>query len=269
MYIRVKNDTAGSLSQGKVVYASGPQNANVVDVGLARADSASTMPAMGVLYQTLAAGEEGIAVVFGKAHNIAADFTVGDVLYVSPTTAGEVTNVKPTATTSHLIQNVGILMAGHASNASVFITGVGRTNDVPNNIDITGTVTTDGDITSGANYVQSQNNATETRYLLRGTASPGSGTIDLDSWVITQTANVEYTITMERSTGDLETMKVLVHSSQVSGDAVNFSVFSRLGEDTGTISVNVSSDTATLRFTPTAYTGSYSWVGSAKRLNDY
>jgi len=89
------------------------------------------MPAIGIMYETLALDAEGLAVVFGKANGIAANYTEGETMYVSPTTAGAVTNTKPTSG-SHLIQNVGILMQAHASNAVVKVTGVGRSNDIPN-----------------------------------------------------------------------------------------------------------------------------------------
>lgn len=129
--IRVKAASGATISKGQALYISGTHNANVAEVDLAMADSSSTMPCIGVAYSDLASGEEGFAVVLGKANGIAANFTAGDILYVSPTVAGGLTNTKPTSA-SHLIQNVGILFQAHASNASVKITGVGRTNDIPN-----------------------------------------------------------------------------------------------------------------------------------------
>jgi len=137
--IRVKAATGVNISKGEALYISGTHNANVAEVDLAMADSSSTMPCIGVAYSDLASGEEGFAVVLGKANGIAADpssFNAGDTLYVSPTVAGALTNTKPTSA-SHLIQNVGILFNPHLTNASVKITGVGRTNDVPNRTFVT------------------------------------------------------------------------------------------------------------------------------------
>ena len=146
MFIRVYNNTGSKLNKGSVVYVSGAHNSNVVDVALARADSASTMPCIGFLYTDLNNGAEGLAVTFGKAQGIAANFTDGDTLYVSTTVAGGVTNVKPTGATE-LIQNVGILVQAHLSNAFIKVTGVGRANDTPNSISISGPITTTGAIT--------------------------------------------------------------------------------------------------------------------------
>ena len=151
VFIRVKNDTGVDFSKGDVVYVAGPHNSNVADVELARANAASTMPAVGILYADLAAGAEGLAVAYGKVSGVALDpltFSEGDTVYVSPTTAGLVTKTKPTGST-HLIQNVGIVMQTHATNGVLFVTGVGRVNDVPNTISILGGVTAGSFSTTG------------------------------------------------------------------------------------------------------------------------
>ena len=143
LFIRVKNDTASTLSKGKAVYITGYQNANTAKVELAQANSSSTMPAVGVMYADVAAGGEGYIVALGKANGVVANYTAGDTLYVSPSTAGELTNTRPTAA-SHLVQNVGILFKPDATNAVMKVTGVGRTNDVPNSFSIAGDITTTG-----------------------------------------------------------------------------------------------------------------------------
>lgn len=127
---RIKAATGVTISKGEAVYISGAHNANVAEVGLAKADSASTMPAIGIAAEDLNPGEEGVAVSFGRASGVAANYTAGDTLYVSAATAGAVTNVSPTG--ASLIQNVGVLFSAHATNASVAVTGVGRVNAVPN-----------------------------------------------------------------------------------------------------------------------------------------
>ena len=132
-YVRVYNNSGSAMSKGDVVYISGSQNANVAQVSLAQANASSAMPAIGVLYEDLANGAEGLAVVNGKASGMAlpsASFSEGDIVYVSDTTAGGVTNTKPTGTS--LIQNLGVVMQTHDTNGTIKVTGVGRTNDVPN-----------------------------------------------------------------------------------------------------------------------------------------
>jgi len=128
---RIKAATGVTIAKGEAVYISGAHNANVAEVGLAKADSASTMPCIGIAAENLNPGDEGVAISFGRATGVAADYTEGETLYVSAATAGAVTNVKPTGATN-LIQNVGVLFSAHATNASVAVTGVGRVNAVPN-----------------------------------------------------------------------------------------------------------------------------------------
>jgi len=143
-YFRVYNNTASQLDKGSVVFVSGSHNANVAEVGLAQADSADTMPAIGIIRENILAGTEGLAVTFGRASGLALPsptYTEGDTLYVSPTTPGEVTNQKPTDP-SHLIQNIGIVTQTHASNGVAKITGVGRSNDIPNTITLGATTIT-------------------------------------------------------------------------------------------------------------------------------
>ena len=167
LFIRVYNDTASTLSKGKVVYITGFQNANVAKVELAKADSSTTMPAIGIIWEDVSAGAEGYMVSFGKANGVAANFTAGDTLYVSPTTAGELTNTRPTST-SHLVQNVGILFKPDASNAVMKVTGVGRTNDIPNQFSVTGTITASSLITSGgtsSDFVKGDGSLDSSTYL--------------------------------------------------------------------------------------------------------
>jgi len=147
MFLRVKAREA--INKGEAIYIFDAHNSNVVGVKKAKADSSTTMPCIGVAYENLASGDEGLAVSFGKANGIAASgFTEGQTMYVSPTTAGALTNTKPTGNT-HLIQNVGILMKAHASNAVVKVTGIGRSNDVPNQFSVGGSITASSFVKSG------------------------------------------------------------------------------------------------------------------------
>jgi len=57
-------------------------------------------------------------------------FLPGETVYVSNTVPGGLSNVKPF--NNDLIQNVGVVTKIHASNGGVFVTGIGRANDIPN-----------------------------------------------------------------------------------------------------------------------------------------
>ena len=130
-YIRVKNVEGAPISAGQVVYAAGATGNETVNVGLADASDPAKMPAIGIALENLATNAEGLAVSFGLVNSLAADFNEGDTLYVSNATPGEVSNVQPHGLTD-LIQNIGVLVKGHASQGVAQVTGVGRANDIPN-----------------------------------------------------------------------------------------------------------------------------------------
>ena len=125
------------MSKGKLVYITGAQNENRAYVALAKADSSSTMPCIGILAQNLNINENGLAITYGKAKGLnTIGFTnEGDTVYVSPLIAGDIVGTKPINGT--LIQNIGIVMKKNASNGVIFITGIGRANDIPNSQTIT------------------------------------------------------------------------------------------------------------------------------------
>ena len=135
-FIKIKNDAGVTISRGDLVYVKGAQNQNVMNVGLARADDPATMPCIGVVYdETLTQGSEGVAVAYGRAQNVdTSGFLAGETVYVSNVTAGGLSNVKPFYTDSvpNLIQNIGVVAKIGETNGTVFVTGIGRANDVPN-----------------------------------------------------------------------------------------------------------------------------------------
>jgi len=131
-YIKIRNDLNGvNIEAGDAVYVKGTHNSNILNVGLAKSDDPSTMPCIGLSNQLLTPGQEGTAVAYGKALSVVTDtFLTGETIYVSNTVSGGLSNVKPY--NNDLIQNVGVVTKIHASNGDVFVTGIGRANDVPN-----------------------------------------------------------------------------------------------------------------------------------------
>ena len=190
-FIRIKNNTGATLTKGQVVHAYGFQGDQAL-VGLAKADSSTTMPSIGVVYADILDTESGLVVSFGTADidntlTIEGSPAPGDTLYVSPNASGDLTATKPTAT-SHLIQNVGILLKA-APGAKVKVTGVGRSNDIPNTIALgpagettitsatakfTGTTASQVVTTNASNQVSSQSIAT-----IVGDTSTGADLQDL------------------------------------------------------------------------------------------
>jgi len=131
IHIACKNTQGTSVSGGTPVYIKGNVGgSNKIEIGVASASVASSMPAVGILSEDLANNIEGYVDAFGIASKLnTSAFDFGDTLYVAP--SGGLTNVRPTAT-SDLVQNIGIVELSDPSNGKIIVLGPGRTNDVPN-----------------------------------------------------------------------------------------------------------------------------------------
>ncbi|CAY39660.1 hypothetical protein OTV1_072 [Ostreococcus tauri virus 1] len=136
-FLTIKNaEPTATLVSGNAVYISGYQNQNLARVKLARADSPLTMPAIGIVYgDDIPPDEEGLAAAYGKVNQMNTNgYQVGETLYVSNLYAGWISNLKPYYTdgTPNLIQNVGVVTRKDTNSGAMFVTGIGRANDIPN-----------------------------------------------------------------------------------------------------------------------------------------
>ena len=111
----IRNTSGGTLNRGDLVYITGYSiGPNEPTVDLARADSAATMPAVGIVTTTLNNNTSGYMQVVGRMDNIDTNsFTEGDVLYISTTTAGTFTNVKPDS--PNIAQRIGMVEKSSAT----------------------------------------------------------------------------------------------------------------------------------------------------------
>lgn len=127
----VKNTSGGSLAIGTPVYATGSVGASgATEVAAADASSSATMPAIGVLEQTLAHNGEGFAVPLGMVRGLnTSAYAMNGVVYVAA--GGGLTPTRPTSDTD-LVQNIGRVVRVHASTGELLVMGPGRSNDVQN-----------------------------------------------------------------------------------------------------------------------------------------
>lgn len=97
------NDNATTLNPGEVVYISGANGVNLlVKRAQANADATSART-IGVVAESIAVNAAGFICTFGAVKNINTNaFNDGDALFLSPTVAGGITNVKPSAP-NHLV----------------------------------------------------------------------------------------------------------------------------------------------------------------------
>ena len=135
-----KNTDSIALRKGDPVFIAGTVGATeVLRVELARSDTEAKMPAVGLLTQDLAVNATGHLTVLGTLPNVdTSAFTVGNSVFVAST--GWITNIRPTGA-SVLVQNIGRIGRVNSNNGQIIVLGPGRTNDVPNNILASGTLT--------------------------------------------------------------------------------------------------------------------------------
>ena len=125
----IKNNTAGTLFKGTPVHIEA-SSGSVALVIASSASVANTMPAHGVLNQTISASQEGEATIIGNINGVdTSAFSTGDIIYVGP--FGAYTNIKPTGS-DVLIQDLGVVKQVDPTNGDGEIFGTGRFANLPN-----------------------------------------------------------------------------------------------------------------------------------------
>lgn len=135
-----KNTDSIALRKGDPVFIAGVVGStDTIEVQLARSDTAGKMPAVGLSSQNLAVNATGYVTIVGVLDDVdTSAFSVGNGVFVNST--GWITSVRPTGA-SILVQNIGRVGRVNASNGQIIVLGPGRTNDVPNDILASGTLT--------------------------------------------------------------------------------------------------------------------------------
>lgn len=117
----VHNAEGAVITKGQVVYAY-QASGDKMSVKLARADSdATSAKTIGLVYDaSIGIGGEGYIIIQGVIEGIdTSAFSAGNTLYLSGSTYGGVTNVKPYAPT-HLVY-VGIVERANAGNGQIYV----------------------------------------------------------------------------------------------------------------------------------------------------
>ena len=127
MLARVVNKTGADLLEAnyQVVRISSAQGQRMA-VQLAQANNdANSTDTIGIVTETIQNNQEGFITIIGQVKEINTTGSLqgetwadGDVLYLSPTTAGIITNVKPTAP-QHLV-SVGYVEYAHSQHGKIF-----------------------------------------------------------------------------------------------------------------------------------------------------
>lgn len=149
--IAVNNQTASAIPAGTPVFVKAVGSGGRPNVEPADANDSSKMPSIGIVTNQIAAANTGYAATNGQINGLDGSSSgilvngsgsaytiqgtdIGKTLYVSPT-AGKLTTTKPTGF-SDLVQNVGKIVDINGSNFKLQVSNIGRTNDVPNEMQI-------------------------------------------------------------------------------------------------------------------------------------
>jgi hypothetical protein len=106
LYGYVRNNTGNTIANGSAVRFAGAEQNGEARLEVAPMIANGTFPTLygfGVATENIEDGADGRITVWGKVRDIDTTgpgdetWNVGDILYVSPNTAGDLTNIKPTA----------------------------------------------------------------------------------------------------------------------------------------------------------------------------
>jgi nitrogen fixation protein len=128
---RVVNKVSPNTTLTKAAYQavkiSGAQGQRLA-ISLAQANNdAGSADTIGLVTETINANQEGFIMTVGNLEGINTTGSLqgetwadGDVLYLSPTTAGAITNVKPNGSTGHIVV-VGYVEYAHQNNGKIYV----------------------------------------------------------------------------------------------------------------------------------------------------
>ena len=94
--VAVINQTGSTFNRGQVIFVGG-ESGGLITAELAIADATQrALEAMAVVTETILDGTSGFCTTFGRIRDLdTSSFTVGDSVFLSGTTAGELTDVRP------------------------------------------------------------------------------------------------------------------------------------------------------------------------------
>jgi len=124
---KVVPNTTLTKANYQAVRVSGAQGGRLA-VNLAQANNDNnSADTLGIVTETIATNQEGFIMTVGQLEGInttgslqSETWADGDVLYLSPTTAGAITNIKPTGATGHIVI-LGYVEYAHSVNGKIYV----------------------------------------------------------------------------------------------------------------------------------------------------
>jgi hypothetical protein len=118
--LKVYNNTGSTIAKGAPVYITSTTSGFTYPlIALAKADTQTTGACIGLTNEAIATGSAGYVVINGILNGVnTGTFTVGDILYVSPYSAGQLMNTYPP--TAYAVQ-IGTVAYVNSSNGSIYV----------------------------------------------------------------------------------------------------------------------------------------------------
>ena len=134
--VKVINNTGTTIPIGSPVYVTGTSSGQIYpNVALAKADVQATSAVIGLTTQAIANGAAGYVTTVGILQPCnTGTFTVGEVLYLSPYSAGQLMNTIPP--TGYAVR-VGIVSYSNTPNGSIYVR---QSNSYVNSAQIVGQI---------------------------------------------------------------------------------------------------------------------------------
>ena len=118
-YIKVRNNSGGVIPNGVPCYITGGSG-NLATVAAGKADAEETSEIIGISTHQIENNSNGYITAFGLVRDLNTNsFNAGDKLYLSPSVAGAITNVKPSD--PNIIVAIGYCIYKHSSNGTILI----------------------------------------------------------------------------------------------------------------------------------------------------
>jgi hypothetical protein len=114
--VPIKKSTSGTLAVGQAVYSVSWDYTNDLALcELARANSPTTLPCVGIVSVQATEAVEGKALLLGVLHDVdTSSLTAGAPTYLSAATAGLVTTTPPSG--PYVVQALGVCLSNHATS---------------------------------------------------------------------------------------------------------------------------------------------------------
>jgi hypothetical protein len=118
--LKVHNNTGSTIAKGAPVYVTSTSSGySYPNVALAKADTLTTANVIGLANQAIPNGTDGYITLSGLLTGAnTGSFTVGDVLYLSPYSAGQLMNTLPP--TGYAVR-VGVVSYSNTPNGTIYI----------------------------------------------------------------------------------------------------------------------------------------------------